>query len=83
MAQMNVKHAKGLNRIEKKLASISFISVPWTPQNGSLPAANTLNCIRFISVFAKGFKSPKLLAIVQSLIKCLILKKSFEMYLVI
>jgi len=59
LADMRNEHAKaGLSHLEK-LVALSFLTDPWTPENGCLTAANKLQRREVISQFSKEFEETK------------------------
>jgi len=48
----------GLSSLEK-LVGVSFLTTPWTPENGCLTAANKLQRRCVISMFEKEFNATK------------------------
>jgi len=59
MADMKKEHAKSdLSHLEK-LVAITFLTTPWTPENGCLTAANKLQRREVIRQFEKEFEAVK------------------------
>jgi long-chain acyl-CoA synthetase len=63
MAEMNAEHSKSdLSHLEK-LVAVTFVSEPWTPENGCLTAANKLQRREVVNKFAVEFEEVKKLGI--------------------
>merc|ERR1712038_440710 len=59
LAEMKNEHKKaGLSHLEK-LVALSFLTEPWTPENGCLTAANELQRRAVIETFSKEFEETK------------------------